>query len=184
MSTQKLINVYFCLHNIYNEIRYMQKGGVFMDLGNKVKQRRIELNMTQDELAKKMGYNSRSSINKIENGRPVGQSIIMRLADALDTDISYLMGWDSNEYKEIEKTISKVLKTNNREIINEDKNKFTIYADSIEKLNKLKCICNVLNNLSVDELDKVLGMLNVMFSCNIKNEHKKSAGTPTSTKNE
>lgn len=51
-----------------------------MNLGEKVKKRRLELNLTQEELAKKMGYSSRVSINKIELGRPVSQKIIARLA--------------------------------------------------------------------------------------------------------
>lgn len=44
-----------------------------------------------------MGYSSGSSINKIESGRPVTQKIIVRLADALHTTPSYLMGWDDEE---------------------------------------------------------------------------------------
>ena len=36
-------------------------------LGNKIKRLRIERNMTQDELAKILGYSSRSTINKIES---------------------------------------------------------------------------------------------------------------------
>ena len=55
-----------------------------MNLGEKVKKRRLELNLTQEELAKKMGYSSRVSINKIELGRPVSQKIIARLAETLD----------------------------------------------------------------------------------------------------
>lgn len=54
-----------------------------MNLAEKIKIRRNELNMSQEELAKKMGYSSRSSINKIENGRPVSQKIIYRLAKVL-----------------------------------------------------------------------------------------------------
>lgn len=68
-----------------------------MDLGEKVKKRRLELNLTQEELAKKMGYSSRVSINKIELGRPVSQKIIARLAETLDVSIPYLMGWDEEE---------------------------------------------------------------------------------------
>ena len=37
-------------------------------IGNKIRQKRLELGMTQDELAKKAGYSSRSSINKLELG--------------------------------------------------------------------------------------------------------------------
>lgn len=32
----------------------------YMNLGEKVKKRRLELNLTQEELAKKMGYSSQS----------------------------------------------------------------------------------------------------------------------------
>lgn len=67
-----------------------------MNLGRIVQQRRIELGMSQEELANKMGYKSRSSINKIENGRPVTQKIIVRLAEALNTTPAHLMGWDQD----------------------------------------------------------------------------------------
>ena len=35
-------------------------------IGQRIRKRREELNMSQDELARLMGYKSRSSINKIE----------------------------------------------------------------------------------------------------------------------
>lgn len=38
-----------------------------MSIGEKVKQRRIELNLTQEELAKRMGYKSKTTIAKIES---------------------------------------------------------------------------------------------------------------------
>ena len=63
-----------------------------MKLGEKVKKRRLELGLSQDELAQRMGYSSRTSINKIENGRPCSQKIIKRLAEALRLDEAYLMG--------------------------------------------------------------------------------------------
>ena len=65
-----------------------------MDLAEKVKRRRNELGLSQEELARRMGYNSRTSINKIENGRPCSQTIIARLADALGVGVAYLMGWE------------------------------------------------------------------------------------------
>ena len=65
-----------------------------MNLANKVRNRRIELGWSQEELAFKMGYKSRSSINKIECGRPVTQKIIARLAQVLGVSIGYLMGWE------------------------------------------------------------------------------------------
>lgn len=53
-----------------------------MDLAEKVRKRRNELGWSQEELALKMGYKSRVSVNKIECGRPVSQKIIYRLSQA------------------------------------------------------------------------------------------------------
>lgn len=66
------------------------------ELADRVRKRRRELNMTQEELAKKMGYSSRASINNIENGRPVTQKIIVKLANALQVNPVYLIGWDDD----------------------------------------------------------------------------------------
>lgn len=73
-----------------------------MTLGERVKKMRHELHMSQQELAIRMGYSSGSSINKIEKGRPVTQKIIVRLADALHTTPSYLMGWDDEKTVTVE----------------------------------------------------------------------------------
>lgn len=70
-----------------------------MELADKVRLRRIELGWSQEELASRMGYKSRSSINKIENGRPVTQKIIFRLSEVLDVTIDYLMGWEKDDPK-------------------------------------------------------------------------------------
>ena len=78
-----------------------------MTLGSRVTARRKELGMTQEELAKKMGYQSRSSINKVECGREVSQRIIARLADVLGVTVPYLMGWEKTpeEQAELEASI-------------------------------------------------------------------------------
>lgn len=68
-----------------------------MDLSEKVRKRREELGWSQEELALKMGYSSRTSINKIENGRPCSQKIIAKLAEALCTTPAYLLGWAEEE---------------------------------------------------------------------------------------
>lgn len=63
-----------------------------LKLGDKIKQRRIELNITQDELAKRAGYTSRSSINKIELGLvDLPLTKIFTLADALKVPITYFV---------------------------------------------------------------------------------------------
>lgn len=66
-----------------------------MTIGERIKLKREELNLTQDELALKLGYKSRSTINKIEKGiNDLVQSKIVEFANALNTTPAYLMGWD------------------------------------------------------------------------------------------
>jgi len=65
-----------------------------MTIGDRIAARRNELGMSQDELAKKLGYKSRSSINKIEKGgNELPQKKIVAFAYALDTTPEYIMGW-------------------------------------------------------------------------------------------
>ena len=67
-------------------------------IGGRIKQRREELQISQDELAKKLGYKSRSSINKIEVGsQNLTQPKIKALAIALETTPSFIMGWDEEK---------------------------------------------------------------------------------------
>lgn len=74
-----------------------------MILAKRIKQRRKELGLTQDDLAKKLGYKSRSSINKIELGlNDITQHKVVLFAEALQTTPSYLMGWDEEEIDEVE----------------------------------------------------------------------------------
>ena len=81
----------------------MQMGREFaMTIGERIKQKRIEANLSQDELAKKVGYKSRSSIQKIEAARNLPINKVEKMALALDCDPGYLMGWtDDPESKPI-----------------------------------------------------------------------------------
>ena len=67
-------------------------------VGDRILQRRKELDLTQEELARRMGYKSKSTINKIEMGiNDIPQSKIMKFAEVLATTPSFLMGWDEEE---------------------------------------------------------------------------------------
>ena len=62
----------------------------------RIKTLREEKGITQDELAAKLGYTSRSSIAKIESGKTdISQSKVKEIAEILNTTTSYLM--DGNE---------------------------------------------------------------------------------------
>ena len=61
----------------------------------RIRRLRQENNMSQDELAKKTGYTSRSTINKIEAGKiDISRAKIKFFADALGVTPTYLMGWE------------------------------------------------------------------------------------------
>lgn len=65
-----------------------------------IRNRRLELGMSQEELATKMGYTSRSTIAKIESGKnDIPQSKIQAFAKALNTTPGALMGWEIDNLK-------------------------------------------------------------------------------------
>lgn len=73
-------------------------------IGKKIKEKREKIGMSQDELAEKMGYKSRSTIAKIESGvNDVVQSNIVKFAKILNTTPAYLMGWEQDTIDSISK---------------------------------------------------------------------------------
>lgn len=65
-----------------------------MTLGERVKLKREELGLSQEELAEKMKYKSKTSIHKIEQGiTDLPLSKVSELAKVLGVTASYLMGW-------------------------------------------------------------------------------------------
>lgn len=66
-----------------------------MAIGNRIKARREELGLTQQQLADRLGYKSKATINKIEMGiNGISQRRIVDFANALQTSIEYLMEMD------------------------------------------------------------------------------------------
>lgn len=87
-----------------------------LTIGSRIRNRREELNLSQDELAKRLGYKSRSSINKIElDQRNLTQSKIKAIADALETTPAYIMGWEeldqTVDLKKLQKEVSEAAVT-------------------------------------------------------------------------
>ena len=86
-----------------------------MPIGERIRQRREELGMSQSELAREVGYESRSSINKLEkddkNG--VSREQLYKIAQALKVTPSYLMGWEDEDVATLtamqEETMAKFL---------------------------------------------------------------------------
>lgn len=66
-----------------------------MDMASRIKERRISMGYTQEELADKLGL-QKSAIAKYENGRVtnIKRSTIAKMAIVLDCSPSYLMGFE------------------------------------------------------------------------------------------
>ena len=90
-----------------------------MTLGEKVRLKREELNLSQEELAEKMNYKSKTSIHKIEVGiTDLPLSKVKELAAVLNTTPAYLMGWEDKKENNIfsqltDEELAKLEKFNN-----------------------------------------------------------------------
>lgn len=73
------------------------------NMGQKIKSRRIELELTLDELGKKVGVGA-STVRKWETGyiKDMRSDKIQRVADALEVTPAYLMGWDESQSVNVE----------------------------------------------------------------------------------
>ena len=90
------------------------------NLHTRAKRRRMELRLSQEEVANRMGLKSRSSIYTIEAGRPITQKIIVRLAKALETTPAYLMGWETEHKPIVPKRYEDHLEKWNEEFAHEE----------------------------------------------------------------
>ena len=65
-----------------------------LTIGDRVRARRDELGLTQDDLAERAGYCNKTAISKLEHaGNELSMKQVRRLASALDCTMEYLMGW-------------------------------------------------------------------------------------------
>lgn len=74
-----------------------------MDMGQRIKELRIEKGLTQEELAEKLGM-QKSAIAKYENGRATNlkRSTIEKMCEIFDCSPSYLLGVKDGEYIHID----------------------------------------------------------------------------------
>lgn len=73
------------------------------NVGKNIAAARKRAGMTQEELASRVGYKTKSAINKIELGiRDLPQKKIAAFADALGVTPGHLMGWDEKPAEELQ----------------------------------------------------------------------------------
>ena len=69
-----------------------------MTVGQRIKQRRLELGLTQEELARKMGNKTRASVCTVERDKEqLTIERIKKYAEALECEPGYLTGWVGND---------------------------------------------------------------------------------------
>lgn len=73
------------------------------NVGQNIAAARKLAGMTQEELASRVGYKTKSAINKIELGiRDLPQKKIAAFAEALGVTPGHLMGWDKKPAEELQ----------------------------------------------------------------------------------
>ena len=117
-------------------------------IGENIRRLREKCGLSQEELATRMGYKSKSTINKIELGiNDVAQSKIERFAEVLGTTPSVLMGWvDAQTSKKNDTLASIVLQLRKDE-------QLLLMVEKLSKLplEKRQALLPVLNAFEVDE---------------------------------
>ena len=74
-----------------------------MKMGEKIKQRRLELGFSVDEVARRLGKN-RATIYRYENGniKDLPIDVLVPLAEILETTPAELVGWGSDMSEEVQ----------------------------------------------------------------------------------
>ena len=71
-----------------------------MEIGEKIKQTRMQLGWSQRDLASRLGYTNNSTVAKIEQGKvDVSQSRVVQFSQVLGVSIAWLMDWEEAEKK-------------------------------------------------------------------------------------
>lgn len=130
-----------------------------MNTGDRIKQRRIELGLTADELANRIGK-SRATIYRYENGdiENMPTTILEPLAKALNTTPADLMGWGLSDNDIANAFISDDLENiidNIRDFSPSEKNHFKNYLHLLE-INRKKVDDYTDQLLSIQQMEEEL----------------------------
>lgn len=72
--------------------------GINEFVGSRIKDRRIELGWTLDELAAKVGYSDKSTLSRVENGKSdMPLKKLDKIAQVLDVTPAYLIGFTEDD---------------------------------------------------------------------------------------
>lgn len=120
---------------------------------------REERGMSQDELAKLVGFKSRSSINKIELGvNDITQSKIVAIANALHVSPATLMGEDNSKTEQTETSSADLL-----DFLFHDEPEFLARVRSIDIEGKIRQP-NVVYNLDERQKDRIKDIIRLTLN--------------------
>lgn len=123
-----------------------------MTIGDRIKSRRIELGYTQELLATKLGYKTKGSVAKIENGeQSLTPERLYDIAKVLETSPSYLAGWE-------EASITLPVGIKFAENAAEEFKPSIVFADGDESAQRIYKALHILGELPIEKL-KVLNSL-------------------------
>ena len=137
----------------------------------RIKLRREQLNMGQDELAQILGYKDKSAICRIETGRNhVKLDMIMAFSKALKTSPAYLMGWVDDPELTHEETLQLEKEGKIKVIAADTMSSLPTVISTTPKVDSLQQKRNKLadkiknSDYTNEELDKIEQMLNLVIS--------------------
>ena len=131
------------------------------EIGKRIKIKREELHMTQEELAAKLGYKSKTTIAKIENGtNDIVQSKVVAFASVLNTTPAYLMGWEESAAAP--------------DSLPTDQQQLNDINSQLDRPNKKKVLIYSKNLLSTQQMEEAL-IPNAAHAFNPTEEEKKHA---------
>ncbi len=131
-------------------------------LGKKIKDARKALNLSQEEVATKLGYTDRSTIAKIEAGHSdLTQHKIEKFAEALNVSPAYLMGWENDPKGENKTTNTDVFQFTNIK---------PIATKKIPMLGEIACGKPIFANQEYDEYIEVGHGIKVDFALKAKGD--------------
>lgn len=131
------------------------------EIGKRIKIKREELHMTQEELAAKLGYKSKTTIAKIENGtNDIVQSKVVAFASVLNTTPAYLMGLEESPAAP--------------DPLPSDQQQLNDIYSRLDRPNKKKVLTYSKNLLSTQQMEEAL-IPNAAHAFNPTEEEKKHA---------
>lgn len=137
-------------------------------MAQRIKQRREQLGMTQEELAELLGL-QKSAIAKYEKGRVINikRSTIANMAEIFHCNPSYIMGWDEETLDEIRYDLMADREAQQEKIYELMKNCFD--DSSIYLLQTYMCLGDQYKKLLLQYTEKLMDLQNADISASLEN---------------